>query len=545
VLRNFARNSALTDHRRRATIPLFSGRRVPGLVGLVNRIALDLSAILVLGWLGLLPKVLDAFPEIVIPAGTFRNLFEGRQKIRKYQKSRLQRAERIDRAIARGKLKVVRSSFPAHDALVTEVGAELAGLIRAAETANGFVLRPAPIHRPGIEEMRDADISAHESVLADTHALLAALTKYGAVDRATEETAKRYFALQDKGLPRSAKPDRTHPLYIEGLGLIYLDTVHLLDTVLDTFDEVYIDSSTQDEASALIEHDRHVAEVLRVIDAIRDDIRKAQAANKIVFGPRRAPGSDEDEGDTDGFELSTINLISDLVKSDVAVFDDRNLNKEQFAEDRSRHRARILTSLDLIEELCERNLITGDERRTFRHRLRIAGAALVPVDADEITHAALRSQETESAELRAIKDSVSLARVAEVPRFPAEILWFASTALAVKNAVIKVWTRENNFSRAASMADAVLQIGINPEDWLGRWEGNAPRDWIKTIKTVMLAGLALPVELGGNELKNAYNNWLERRVLEPLRTNAQDVYRALVEHVRQFVNAAAEDADGP
>jgi hypothetical protein len=440
---------------------------------------------------------------------------------------------------------VVRSSFPAHDALVTEVGAELAGLIRAAETANGFVLRPAPIHRPGIEEMRDADISAHESVLADTHALLAALTKYGAVDRATEETAKRYFALQDKGLPRSAKPDRTHPLYIEGLGLINLDTVHLLDTVLDTFDEVYIDSSTQDEASALIEHDRHVAEVLRVIDAIRDDIRKAQAANKIVFGPRRAPGSDEDEGDTDGFELSTINLISDLVKSDVAVFDDRNLNKEQFAEDRSRHRARILTSLDLIEELCERNLITGDERRTFRHRLHIAGAALVPVDADEITHAALRSQETESAELRAIKDSVSLARVAEVPRFPAEILWFASTALAVKNAVIKVWTRENNFSRAASMADAVLQIGINPEDWLGRWEGNAPRDWIKTIKTVMLAGLALPVELGGNELKNAYNNWLERRVLEPLRTNAQDVYRALVEHVRQFVNAAAEDADGP
>jgi hypothetical protein len=541
VLRNFARNSALTDHRRRASIPLFSGRRVVGRVGSINRIALDLSAILVLGWLGLLPKVLDTFPEIVIPAGTFRDLFEGRRKIREYQKSRLQRAERIDRAIARGKLKIVRSSLPPHDALVTEVGAELAGLIRAAEAANGFVLRPAPIHRPGVEEMPDADISAHESILVDTHALLAALAKYGAVDQATEQTAKRYFALQDKGLPKSAVPDRARPLYIEGLGLIYLDTVHLLDTVLDTFDEVYIDSSSQDEASALIEHDRHVAEVLRVIDLIREAIRKAQAAKKIVFGPHRAPGSD----DADGLELSTINLISDLMKSDAAVFDDRGLNKEQFVEDRSRHRAPTLTSLDLIEELRGRNLITDDERRAFRHRLRIAGAALVPVDADEITQAALRSQQTESAELRAIRDSVSLARVAEVPRFPAEIPWFASTVLAVKNAVLNVWIREKDFARAASMADAVLAIAINPEDWLARWEGNAPPDWIETIKIVVLAGLALPVELEGTELMNAYHNWLERRVLEPLRTNAPDVYRALVEHIRRFVNAAAEHHDGP
>jgi hypothetical protein len=540
VLRNFARNSALTDHRRRASIPLFSGRRAPGHVGPIKRIALDLTALLVLGWLGLLPRVLDAFAEIVIPAGTFRDLFEGRRKIREYQKSRLQRAERIDLAISRGKLKIVRSSLAPHDPLVEEVGSELAGLLRAAKAANGFVLRPAPIHRPGIEEWRDADVSAFESLIADSHAILATLNKSGAIDQSTEETARRYFKLQDRGFAKSATPDPARPLYIEGLGLIYLDTVDLLETVLNTFTEVYIDSSTQDEATALIEHDRNVAEVLRVIDAIRDAIRKAQAAGRIIFGPRRSTG---DEDEDDGSDISTLNLISNLMGSEAAVFDDRGLNKEAFAEDRSRHRAPTLTSLDLIEELLARNAITDDERRAFRHRLRIAGAGLVPVDTEEVTHAALRTHDKESAELRAIQDSIALARLAELPRFPAEVPWFAATTLAVKNSVMQVWIRETDHTRAAALSEAILDLPLHPEDWVSCWEGAPPPDWVDMVRVVILAGLALPVELSGEELIKSYNEWVERRILEPLRTNKPEVYRALVEHLRQFVHAMAEDDD--
>jgi hypothetical protein len=78
VLRNFARNTSLADARRKVALPLFSGRRMPSRIGDIQRVALDLSALLVLGWLGLLPKVLEAFSEIVIPAGTFRDLFERR-----------------------------------------------------------------------------------------------------------------------------------------------------------------------------------------------------------------------------------------------------------------------------------------------------------------------------------------------------------------------------------------------------------------------------------------------------------------------------------
>jgi hypothetical protein len=234
LLRNFTRNTALTDARRKVAIPLFSGRRHPEAIGNVKRLALDFTALLVLGWLGLLPNVFDNFNEVVLPSGIFRDLFEGRRRIRQFQKSRLRRAERIQQAIASGKIKIVRTSLARRDALVAEVGDELAGLLRVAESADGIVVRPAPVHKPGVLN-HDADVSAHAQRLADTHSLLKVLQDNGLTDQSTEEAARRYFRLQDKGWPTPARPDPSRPLYIDGLGLIYLDSVGLLDTVSQPF----------------------------------------------------------------------------------------------------------------------------------------------------------------------------------------------------------------------------------------------------------------------------------------------------------------------
>jgi hypothetical protein len=311
--------------------------------------------------------------------------------------------------------------------------------------------------------------------------------------------------------------------------------------VLETFQDVYIDASAEDEANDLIEHNRHVAEVLRVIDTIRDAIRKAQSANKIIFGPGRIAASNDDEDD--GFQSSTLNLVSDLMQADVVVLDDRGLNKEPFVEDRHRHRARSVTSLDVIEELHGRLLVSDDERRNLRHRLRVAGAALVPVDRDEIVVAALRTKGAESAELTAIQDSILLARVAELPRFPAEIPWFGAVTVAVKNAVMEVWLREPNHERAAALSTVILDLKINPEDWVGRWDGQPPPNWVETVKLVVISGLAMPVELNDAELVRAYNEWLERSVLAPLRERSPKAYAAVIEHIKAFVNTVSEKSD--
>jgi hypothetical protein len=51
----------------------------------------------------------------------------------------------------------------------------------------------------------------------------------------------------------------------------------------------------------------------------------------------------------------------------------------------------------------------------------------------------------------------------------------------MKNAIIALWAQEADRKRAAALADLVLSLGLVPEDWLARWEGQPPPDWVKTI----------------------------------------------------------------
>jgi hypothetical protein len=540
MLRNFERNAALTEPRKRAVIATFSGRRAPSRIGDVKRLALDISALMVLGWLKLLPKVLATFPEIVVPAGALFELFDGRRRIRQFQRSRLARAAQIQDLIARERLKVLRSVPAVHDPLAKEIGIELTGLIRAAESAGSVVIRPAPVHRLGLEGQRDADMSAYTAHLADMHALLASLTDVGAIDQNAEETARRYFAVQDKGWPSSPSLDTKRPLYLDSLALVYLQTLDLLDAVPGAFTDVYVDASVEEDAAALIEYDRHITEVLRTIDDIRNAVRKANAVGKVIFGPRNA----KQDHERLGFDASTLHLVADLVGADAVVFDDRALNKEPFVQDNRGHRALTVTSLDVIEELDARSIISPIDRRAYRHRLRIAGAALVPADAEEIKLAAIRNRQHESPEFRALRDSVDLARLGEIPRFPSEMPWFIAASSAPKTALMEIWKDEPDAGRAGSIASAILEILPRPEDWVARWEGHPPPGWIVAVNRVIKASLALPFELSGDQQAiQAYNEWLEQTVLAPMRTKEPESYQALVDDVKSFILNSWNNSD--
>jgi hypothetical protein len=543
LLGSLVRNAAATDSRKRSAITTFSGRRgEPAPIGAAQRLALDTSAVMVLGWLGLLPTVLDAFPEVMIPAGTLYEMFEGRGRIRRFQKSRLRRAEQIRDLIAQKRLKIARTTANPQNALAREIGAELAGLIRSARANSGIVVRPAPVPRLGLQEMRDADLSAYASVLTDTHTILGVLQELGAVDQVTEETAKQYFAVQDKGWIVPPVPRTNQPIYLDALSLIYLHTVGLLEAVVTSFDDVYIDVSAEEEAFALIEHDHHAADTLRVIDDIRSAILKAHASAKIIFGPRWSQANES----VHISNTPTLHLLGDLCGSDAVVFDDRALNKEPFVADRAGRRARIVTSLDIIEELQVRGVLSATERGMHRHRLRMSGCCLVPLDAGEVKFAARRNGQHLSPEFRAIRDSIDLPRMVEIPWFPAEIPWFMTINSATKTALVEIWDEEEDLARAAAMADNIYGIYPNPEDWIASWREQPPPEWVMAVTRVLRVALALPFELGGDpKTLDRYNEWLERTVLQPMRKSAPESYRAIVEHLQNFVLNSRNDHGRP
>jgi len=139
------RNARPWEGRVKYPVFAFSGARIPCELSAVHCVALDITAIITLQFLGLFEKVIGAFGRIVIAPSTLAMLFLDRQFIKLHQPSQLAMARRIHKLIAGGSLKVV-----AHDASATlqrEVGRDLSSLLSAATASSGIVVRSAPVPR--------------------------------------------------------------------------------------------------------------------------------------------------------------------------------------------------------------------------------------------------------------------------------------------------------------------------------------------------------------------------------------------------------------
>ena len=530
ILRHLIRNPELPDPRGRVPIPLFAGHRLPAPIGEHRRIALDVTAVLVLGRLGLLAKVIEAYPCPTFAAGIMRQLFEERQRVRYHQRSRVERARHLRGAIAARQLTVVPRSLTPADSLASELGEELANLLSAAEANDGVVLRPAPVHAIGSVGEREADMTTHQGRLADMHALLRVLARLGRLNEQAEETARRYFDVQDAGWPNAAEPNTKRPLFLDGLALEYLQTLDLLDEVLRAFSSVYIHAEVEEQTIELLAYDEQGDEAVRVIDNVRRTVYAAFERDAMRFGPRR-PGADDDD---ERSEYPILHLLSDLASADILIVDDRALAGKDVATDADGRQAAVATTLDVLEDLRSRELITQAEWRHHRFALRRSGAMLVPLEADEVVAGATRSGQAESAELRALRESLALARLAEVPRFPGEIPWFISVCTSITRSIQRTFP-ELPRDQAKGVTTYLHRLLPDPDDWLNFWHGGAGPEWAENVDRVLHQDIVTALHIDDKSARSAYLAWVEAHVLGPMRTLAPERYRALVDGVRKFL----------
>jgi hypothetical protein len=113
----------------------------------LRSIALDLTAIITLDYLGLLETVLDSLERPLIAPGTLSTLFVRRQFLKIQQPSQMAKAERLQALLTAARLKVIPGDTDHSPALAKEVGRDLAMLLTVAERQKGWSFEPRRFQR--------------------------------------------------------------------------------------------------------------------------------------------------------------------------------------------------------------------------------------------------------------------------------------------------------------------------------------------------------------------------------------------------------------
>ena len=540
-------NLSEVDPRRRGIIPSFSGKRQPVRFDPAETTAgIDATALLTLSFLELMDKAFDAFKTIWVPHSTLSWLFEEKQRAAFHQPSRIQDSHRILHLLATDALVVfVPSTVPDSD-LAAQVGDELASFIAEAERVRDddntqrIVVRSSPVHRLSSLMQEEADLGVHAPVLSSCESVVDKLRQRGQLTAEEERRARSYLQLHEKPWPNQPEIADGAVLYLDDLAISYFLHLGILGK-LKAAGLIPIASPWEvSEASAFIAHESISDEAKKAIERIRSAVSSRIESGVIKVGRRRLFDETEEQSMSEHPTIGVIALASDC---DAVFSDDRFLNQHAHVDDGS-SQAPILSTLDLLDALADIGAISTDERCECRTLLRRAGYVLVPVSDDELAQhlnaSGVRDDLVlESAELKAIRESILRVRMSDWLQLPKEALWLDSTLKAFVRVLKSLWIDGANLADVTARSNW-LADQVDVRGWahsLGAENGDNVVRFGRGAHILML--LTPPVNVAG-EVKGAYWGWVEDRILAPIQEQFPDLYAWIVEWQRMQIAKMAE-----
>ncbi|RWB74595.1 MAG: hypothetical protein EOQ50_14880 [Mesorhizobium sp.] len=532
------RNLNVQEGRVSYPVFAFSGARTIGEVVRSSTVALDVTALITLEYLGLLEPALAYFKQVIISPRTLGFLFAERQFIRVQQPSKVAKALRIQSLIASGRLKTVPRSVGHATAAGNEMGGDLFTLIETASASGGLVVRTAPVSKLGsyLEEVVDMD--AFKSVLTDTHRVMSFLSSK--IDSARRNAAEPYLRQVDQGWPEAQPIETTSTLYLDDLSVAYLDHVGVLDSLTSAVTSVYVHEDVAEQAQATLRHAEAANRLLTAIDEIRRKISAEVESGRIAFSARHV--SERDEGDDEHEDPTvaapTLDLLSDLADIDVVVADDRCLNKMPNWSDGAGRTVPCATTLDVLASLRRSGRLSEDDYWLARHRLRAGGFYAVPLEADELLYwlgfaSSKDGRLEETPELRAIRESIALPQI-HATFLPPEDLWLAGIRLAIYRAVRQTWSAANSAKVAATRADWLMSILPDPMTWCLNPD-NQPLWSTARQQAGMQTAMFLVFTEGRKGRRGEYFSWAEERLVDPIQKYRPEIWDATIEFLKSYI----------
>jgi hypothetical protein len=538
------------DGRRRTLVPIVSGARQMVQMHSEWVVGLDITSLMVLGYLELLKKTLTTFQRVVLAPETMTLLLNERRQVRFHQPSRVKEAEEIRALIDQGHLKMGQSLPQPPAWLVKEIGRDLAELLEAARVTGGQVVRPYPIFKLQTFLEREADLQEYAALVLSTKAFTSLLSAGGHIDSQAHERACRFLTIQDPAPPTEADPSLLERrIYLDDLAVGYLQTAGILQAACRCRLDLWVHPSMKEEQAAIIEANREGERLVEALDDIRVTLRDALERGQAIFMPRHRRHEEETQLGWLYHAAPTVaHILRDAGPCDAVCVDDRFLNRHHTLTDTAEHTVPIVCVLDLLQHLEMCGVMNTEDKHRASHKLRQAGYSFVPVTLEELEQYLRQARcdheghVIESAEMRVLRQTLMRVRSLDMVEMPTEAPFLEKMQFGCMVAIRRLWTDE---AVSAERAVALSQ-------WVWCSIAPSPMDWARTLREPLrqsdmpeafaryLALLLRPMHVP-MERYEVFRNWVECEVLAPLLPANACLLDSIVQLVRTDIEHLSEE----
>lgn len=539
-------NVTRSDPRSRQPIPAFSGARRAPLPLPKGRLALDPTALLNATLLGILPQMERAYDGFIIAHSTLAWLFSERQQLAFHQPSRIQAAHELRGLLQTGHVQRFRGTAAADRATSVEVGTDLAALLAEAQAAEPegvprVVVISHPVHRVGSLALDDADLSAHAGVLCTIYDVIDRLKACAQITTSEERRARSYLKVNHSqpSSPRVLQAGTT--LYLDDLPAHYLLRLGLLGRLKAAGLEPYLIESSVREAENLLAYEQVSTQALDLLETLRHWLAQGIASGRIRVAP--LPESDERRDRLDAHP--GLEIWSTLEAADVFVCDDRFTN--QFAKTGDPLIRPIATSLNVLDGLKAGRFLSQDDYCDAHTSLRRWGFVFVPLFGDQLAHlvaaaAVVNGALQETAELKAIRENLRVARMSDFLRRPQENGWLDSLQKTVAFQMKEQWRANVDDATATARCEWLLNL-IDSRGWAGALPADGVGPIIRDEYRAFLLMLAVKNVDMRDEDAARYFAWIDARLIGPAMATDPDLKESMALRLGQIVENAAAIAD--
>ncbi|MDH5572922.1 MAG: hypothetical protein OEY89_14245, partial [Gammaproteobacteria bacterium] len=532
-------NPTELDLRRRVLIPAFSNIRQANPIQCSN-LSMDATALLTLGYLGLLEVVIGSFDRIIIPHSTLGWMFGEKQKVAFHQPSKIEEAKKLGQMLADEKIGVLQYKPIIDPDLAFEVGDELAILLQETkkdceiDSQQRLVVRSGPVHKVGSFMDESADLSVYEENLCSCSSLVKKAWECGALTSEELQLALDYLGQREEEWPQLLEISDNAIVYLDSLSVTYLQFIGVLDKLISTELDIFIYQSEVDRQNALRNFEAISINANNILEIIRSQLAEGIESG-VVSISSMAEQSVEQENE---FYHPTAEIFSASEKSDASIIDDRFLNKHKYIAFESGE-VPVHTTLDLLDVLLSKSVITKDQKMSYRTKLRQAGYVFISLLPEEIDYfldkaQIIDSQIRETAELKIIRENILQLKMSNLIQLPRDAEWISETHKQLYQSLKNQWMIGNDDTVCVARSEWILRL-IDFRGWAHCFEENAGIGMAQYGSGIQINSLLLAPNDMSKEEKERYWRWLDERLIQSLKYEDPATYRWLVESAKDQI----------